>query len=243
MADIRINDVPLMLQSVDGEMTTEPHVNYLIEQTGLQTLTVRIVPPIGALSFPAGAACEVEIWRCDGSGTKIQPLETVCTSVLKIGENDTAIPFKFDKKVFTAEVPFKILRWSACEKFGDDKALGGRIASFFRRFGDILAARQTDEYMKLVGEREHNLCAALYLGNEEIEMRNRMLFNCLSRGFELQPMAGKKKLQYYADRRLVTVLDADMKSSLRFINRETGEILAVHLFLGIKKGQKELSII
>ena len=51
------------------------------------------------------------------------------------------------------------------------------------------------------------------------------------------------KLQFYANKRVVTVLNKDMKSILRFLNEETGEVLAIELLLGIKKGQKKLCVI
>ena len=243
LADIRINDVPLFKQNVDADLTAEMPINYLIENTGNQVLTLQIYPELGELALKNGAQCSVEIWKYDGSGPKIIPIEQVCSSSLTVGEADKTLPYKYDKLVFLADVSYQIHRWSDCEEIKDSRKIASEVASLYQKIGKLLANKQYDQYLELVNNRERAIVTALSLEEDEASIRNQMLFECLDEGFVLHPLKGGKQMHFYANKRIVTVLDNDMRSALRFLNEETGEVLAIELYLGIKKGQRNLSII
>lgn len=243
IADIRINDVPLFSGIIKGDLSIERPMNYLIESSGLQTITANMYPAYLSVSFPPEAECSVEIWRCDGSGHKIVQLETACSIVLKAGEKGIMPPVKTEKKSFFAEVGYQIARWSACDVLGRSKTISPIVANFLKNTWNMLAAKQFDRYAEIINRREQNICTSLYLDTAEIGARNRMLFDCLSNGFEPMPLSGHKKLQYYAGRRIVSVIGDDMKPALQFKNPFTGEILSIELLLGIPNGHKELCVI
>lgn len=241
--DIRINDVPLLRQNIESDLMMEIPINHLIEISGNQILTIKIYPRLGELKLSLNARCNVEIWRYDGNGVKILPIEEVCKSYLSTNKLNKVNSFMFDKKVFIATVSYEILRWSGCEELKDNKNYAPAIAAYYQQIGQLLSSKQYDKYLECIKEREYNICTALSLSHDEIDIRNQMLFECLNNGFVLQPLKGGKQMQFYGNRRIVSVLDHDMKSALRFINEKTGEILAIELFLGIKKGDKGFSII
>lgn len=243
MVDIRINDVPLLKGEVSGDATVQRPINHLIEASGFQKLTAAILPVTEDLTFPKGIQCNIEIWKCDGSGHRLMPLNKVST--LSLGADDIGLlsmPTE-DSKVFTAEVDYLIERWSVCERLSIGKELNRKVAAFYKNVSNLLSTKQFDKYASLIRQRENNICCAMYLGEEEIERRQAMLVECLEGKFELMPLAGHKKLQYYADRRLVSILNEDMKSALQFVNPETAEVLSVDLMLGFRKGGNELSVI
>lgn len=240
--DIRINDVPLLRRNVTYDFTAEIPINYLIEYTGEQVLTVQIYPELGNFCFFPNCKCCVEIWRYDGSGSKIVPIDKLCTSLQNISESEEFLSSKSDKKVFFSDVSYQIIRWSGCEEIKDSSNIGLSVVTYFQDVGKLLANKRYHHYMDLVEERERNICTALFLDMNEVIVRNKMLFDYLDNGFVLEPMNGSR-IQLYANGRIVTILDNDMKSALRFINKETGEILAIDLLLGIKKGKNVLSII
>lgn len=243
LADIRINDVPLLKQNVDADLTAEMPINHLIEHSGHQVLTLHVYPKLGELTLNSGAQCSVEIWRYDGSGPKIIPIEQVCSSSLAVGEADKTLPSKYDNKSFLADVSYQIQRWSDCEEITDSRKVASEVASLYQKIGKMLANKQYNQYLELLKNREQAICKALSLDEDEASLRNQMLFECLDEGFVLQPLKGGKQMHFYANKRIVTVLDDDLRSALRFQNEETGEVLAIELFLGIKKGQRSLSIV
>lgn len=242
MADIRINDVPLIRKSIDADLTVEIPINYLIESSGKQTLTLQILPLVESVSLRQGAGISVEIWRYDGSGFKIVPIEQVCSYSLSVGEEDKEFPYKYDKNIFIANVSYQIKRWSDCEVIKERAKIASAVADFYQEIGQILANKQYSLYLELIRNRERNICTALSQEEKDTNRRNELLFDCLDTGFVLQPTKGNR-LHFYANNRIVTVLYKDMKSALRFINEETGEILAIELLLGIKEGHKTIEII
>ena len=242
-ADIRINDVPLFKQEVDADLTLEMPINYLIESSGSQLLTIQIYPNTGKLLLSSDTKCNVEIWRYDGSDLKIIPLEHICSSSLSVNETERTLPAKFDKQLFISFVSYQNFRWSDCEVIKDRPNLASEVTTYFQNIGKLLANRQYELYSEYVIDRDRKISIALSLDDDEANSRNQMLFECLSNGFVLQPIKGEKKLQFYANERLVTILEEDMRSALRFYNVETGEILAIELLLGIRKGDNSFAII
>lgn len=242
-ADIRINDVPLFKQEVDADLTLEMPINYLIESSGSQMLTVQMYPNTGKLLLSSGSKCSVEIWRYDGSGFKIIPLEQICSSMLSVNETEKTLPTKYDEQIFISNVSYQNIRWSNCEEIKDRPNLASEVTAYFQYIGQLLANREYEKYNQYVRDRDWKISTALSLDDEEANSRNQMLFKCLDNGFVLQPIKGEKKLQFYANNRLVTILEEDMRSALGFKNVETGEILAIELLLGLRKGHNSLAVI
>lgn len=243
IADIRINDVPIIRQILDCDLTCELPVNYLIEKSGLQKFSVEVKPLPGQIKLEEVAKCEVEIWRYDDSGNELMPIESVCKSVLEAKDRVIPIDVLYDRKEFLAHVSYEISRWGDCIRLDNVRTIGRQIAYIFQRIGNELSAKNYDYYLDLVRNRDVNICKSLLLGEEEIEKRSESLIELLNDGFELVPMKGGKVLQYFADSRGVTVLDHDLKPALRFANEESGEMIGIELILGIKKGKTEFEVI
>lgn len=243
LVDIRINDVPLLRRNIEGDTTVELPINYLIESSGYQNLTIQVFPMLGSVSLLMGAVCSVEIWRYDGSGKTLIPLEQICSSKIQVDSKNQTIPIKGDRKLFIADVSYHISRWSDCAVLKDSRSISSAVASYFQTIGHILANKQFDNYIEHIRNRELNIRTALSLDEKDVNDRNRILFEYLSNGFTLCPMKGGKLIEFYANRRIVTILDHDMRSALRFKNEQTGEMLAIELFLGIKQGQKDFCIV
>lgn len=241
--DIHVNDIPVIRSDVEGDLSTTIPINYLIESSGTQNVCVQISPLSAALGLSASSECEVEIWRYDGSVEPMVRSERACTVSLTVGKAEQALPLKRQYAVFNAEVPYQISRWSDCERLENSRVASSEVAGFYQRIWKMLNEKQYDKYLGLIRKRELDICKALLLDESELDVRNQMFFECLNGGFELCPMKGKKILEFYADRKVVAVLDEDFRSVIRFRNPETGEILVVDLFAGRKKGENNLSII
>lgn len=242
--DVRVNDVPLLRQDIDGDMTVEIPVNFLIERSGIQALSVYLRPAPVSFKLSQAAQCRIEIWRYDCSGQEIIPIGQVCNLNLAAKDNGMLLDLLVDRKVFYADVSYQMDRWSDCLQINDRKGISSRVAAMFQNVGKLLASKQYESYLELVKNREINICSALSLDEKETLRRSKMLFECLDGGFSFVPIKGSKVLQFYADGRAATVLDHDdMKSALRFANEETGEMIAIDLLLGIKKGNIDFEII
>lgn len=242
MADIRINDVPLLRQYIDAELTSEMPVNYLIESSGIQEFKVNICPLLGGLSLHPNAMCVVEIWRYDGSDFKIIPIEKICSSSLSVDETEGVIPIKHHRELFIAEVSYQIKRWSNCEKIPETQNVKQAVIQYYQNISQLLARKQYNNFWEFVRERDNSINIALSLDEEEINNQNHMMFDYLDNGFIVQPVKDAL-IHYYANGRIVALLDKNLRSALQFINQDNGEVMDIELLLGIKKGYNNFSII
>lgn len=242
--DARINDVPLLKQILDCDLCIEIPINFLIEKSGFQSLSINTLPEADSNKFPDDAKCRIEIWKYNVvNGNEIKPLEKVCESHFSANQNNIVQSVFHDRKEFFASVGYQISRWSDCNQLTDRNVISSHIASIFQNIGDLLTLKKYNEYVELIRNREQNICTALMTGSKEIQLRSNMLIDCLDDGFVMVPINGRKVLQFYANRRIVTLLDQDMKSALRFYNDKTGEMLAIDILLGIKYGKTDFEII
>lgn len=167
----------------------------------------------------------------------------ICSIELKIQEGELALPIKEAKQLFHTEVNYRINRWKNCVKLEKSKELSREVAFYFRKIADILSSGKYQEFERFVFKREKDICTSLGLDEREINIRNQTLFDALDNGFVLCPLKGNKLIEYYSDNRIVTIIDSDMNSALRFRNIDTGELLVLDLLLGRKDPNKELCII
>jgi len=238
--DIKINDMPLIRQELRGDISFERPINHLIEKSGEQNLEINTLP----ISLEdSKAEYNVEVWRYDASGLKLTRGYNVMTVSSKENEADWLMSSLSNKRCFIAEVGYVISRWSGCETIKVGRKIAPMVVSFMKDLSQILSTKQYDRYAQLIATRERNICKSLYLGEAEVKKRMGMLVDCLNSGFELVPLEGHKKLQYYGNRRVITIIGEDMKSALQFTNPMTGEILSLEILLGFPLGKAELSII
>lgn len=240
--DLRINDIPLMRQAIPGDIYFERPINYLIEKSGEQLLTVSISPLPSADLTDKNCELNVEIWRYDANDHILSAIESVTTVRYNSNENPT-LKIPVMKRTFVAMVGYEMERWNRCDVITAKTDIKPMVVSFMTKLTDVLTTRQFEKYARMIDRREHDICRSLYLGDEEVKKRMDILVDCLENGFEYIPIKGHKKLQYFGYRRVVSVVGEDMKSAIQFYNRNTEEILTMDFLLGIPTGSDKLSII
>lgn len=240
--DIRINDIPLIREIVDAEINFERPINYLIEKTGKQTLYINVLPIPTSDRKIQKYELDLEIWKCDAGGLKLVSVEQVAKVKYDSKDNiDNSSHIK--KKLFIAEVGYEISRWSNCEVLSLKTDIKSLVISYIKNLTEILCTKQFNRYFQMIERRELAICHSLYLSESEVQKRMNMLTECLSNGFEYVPIKGNKKLQYFGNHRVVSVVGEDLKSAIQFYNHATKETLTMEFLFGIHRGTNELSII
>lgn len=240
--DIRINDIPLIREIVGDEINFERPINCLIEKTGKQTLSINVLPIPSLDHKIENHELDLEILKCDAGGHKIVSVDKVAK--VKFDNKDIIAnnPYTI-KKSFMAEVGYEISRWSNCEVLSLKTDIKSLVVSYIKNLTEILSTKQFDRYSQMIEQRELAICHSLYLSEIEVQKRMNMLIECLSNGFEYVPIKGNKKLQYFGNHRVVSVVGEDLKSAIQFYNYETEETLTMEFLLGIHTGTNKLSII
>lgn len=240
--EIRVNDVALLRREVYDEITAMLPVNHLIEKSGLQTLSVTATPLAKELENPALSSFDVKILRCDSSSGKLVPAEEMCAATSQSAPDAVPVSLPRISKAFMADVPYRIDRWGDCRRIEHGRNVAREAADFFLNVGQTLAAGNYEAYAQMVNNREVAVCTALYQGSHHVAQRNKILIDTLAKGFVYTPITGKKIIEYYAHDKLITILDEDRQSALRFENPVTGEIMVLDLLLGYNGHDRQLTI-
>lgn len=240
--DIRINDIPLIREIVDSELNCERPINYLIEKTGKQMVSISILPCPSFSTITDNYELVVEIWKCNVEGQKIRRVDKV-VSIVHNSEEYKSKRSSVIKKIFMAEVGYEMARWSNCQVIDGKTDIKALISSYLNKLTKILSTKQFEVYAHMIEQRERNICHSLYLGETEIQKRMDMLIECLNGGFEYVPIRGLKKLQYFGNHRVVAVVGEDLKPVIQFYRRDTEESLTMEFLFGIHEGSNDLSII
>ncbi len=233
----------MLQKNIGSDFYTEMPINHFIEFCGNQKLTIQIFPNLGQTTLLPNSMCKVEIWCYELNDLDLIPIKQICSSFISISEAKEMIPYKTDCQIFYADVIHHIIRWSDCEAIQDNENLASEVITFYNIIGEILAKKQYHKYIEYIKDRETNVCMALSLDENEKNERSQILFNHLDNGFVLHPLTGNENIHFYANRKLVVLMNNEMNSALRFINKDTDEILFIDLLIGKKKGKKHFSII
>lgn len=240
---IQVNGIPMFRQAIEGDINFERPINQFIEKSGEQSVEIKISPLQSGLNSSMEIVFGLEVCCYDGSGPTLRSGYTVLKANSDGKENRQLIFTGIKKYVFNADVAYIVKRWSACEPIKIGSKIAPVVSRFMKDLFDIFATKQYDRYLKLIATREHNICKSLYLGEDEILKRNSMLLNILNDGFEIMPLEGHKRLQFYCHRRVIEVIGENMEPAIQFENPLTNEILSLEILLGFQYGKKELSII
>jgi hypothetical protein len=243
LLQIRINDLPLIRQAIEGEISFERPINHLIEKSGEQRLEISIAPLPSLEEMMVSPVLKFDLSCYEISGKRLADKQNV--PLISDGKSmvDLSLPVQLLKRKFNADVGYEMKRWSACEPIDVRRKIVPEVAQYIKNLKTILTLKQLDKYAVLIANREHNICKSMYLGESEIQKRMGILTQCFNSGFEPVPLEGRMKLQYYSNRRVVEVIGEDMKPALKFRNPQTGEILTIETLLGFIPGKKGLSII
>ena len=240
--DIQVNNVSLISMNVKGQVSFPLPLNYLILESGLQEISVRIAPTLGdiILDEDTNFSCELKLFNSDD---KAQPIETVAKYEIDKAILKTGIPVIEHKIKFNAKVPYKLLAWQNSIDLETVSNVRGLVEGFYKKINLLIATKQYDAFIELLSEREKNMTVSMYLSNEESKNRMNGLIEDFENGFKLAPLSFDDFLIYFSDNRVVKIVKKDMDSALRFFNKDTGEEMSLDVLFQMKQDSKELSII
>lgn len=239
VADISLNDVPLFFGCVDGYHAFSLPINPFISFQGLQTLMVKMLPSTTNMK-PTSGKIWIEISLYDGSGARLEKVDTVSEIVMRTDGSSILSSIKMESKHFEASISNPVKRWEECQKIDEGRDLRSSVMTYYNRIQKILQRKEYSVYTSLIADREKQVVQSLGLGQNEIDKRQRMLENELS---DMKPvqLQGNEVLHYFCGGKIMALYTPTMEPALRFENDE--DYLSIDLFVGIKKGESTFSII
>lgn len=240
---ITINEIPLFSMEVDGQCSTRYPFNHLLLESGRATIKYEARPLKGEVQLRKDAylSCEVELF--DLESANYQPISSMASyETPKI--DDTIIPYFMYKDIFQVNLPYTLGGWKQSVKL--DRFDDHLRPMVFMKYNSIIAMMRNhsfSQYENAFRERESIMGTCLYMSESDKQDRIKEVREAILNCSEIVPLSGTDKLELAADGRLVRLVKQDGESALRVRNDIEGEVTAFELWLHMKPGSTELTII
>jgi hypothetical protein len=230
---------------VDGQCSTRYPFNNLLLESGRTSIKYEALPLKGEakLHKEAYLSCEVELY--DLESTNYEPVSTMAS--YETPQHDNAIiPYLVHEDFIQVEVPYTLVGWKQSVKL--DRFKDQLRPMVFKKYNSIIAMMRNhnfSQYEDAFREREDIVGVCFYLSEAEKQERMEEVESIITSCSEIVPLLSTDTLELAADGRLVRLLKIDGKSALRLRNENEGEEeeTMIELWLHIKPGSKELTII
>jgi len=240
--DVQINNVSLLSMDINGQLSVTVPANYLILESGLQELSVRVMPNIGDITLSEDAEFVLKLQLFDSDNLS-ESIDNVASYGIDKDKLKTGIPLFEHRIKFKAEMPYTLSAWQNSVDLKTIENLREQVEMFHQKIDSLISTRRYDEFVRLLSEREENIAISLYLSDAESKSRMKGLVEDLENGFKLTALSMDDVLIYYADNKVVKIVKRDMDSAIRFFNKETEEEMTLDMLFHLKEGSDELSII
>lgn len=239
---ISINGIPLINMEVNGQCSTRYPFNHLLLESGLATIKYEALPLKGELQLHKEAylSAEVELFDLDSGYEPVSKLVSYETQP----HNELVLPYIVHEEAFQVSVPYSIIGWKQSIKL--DCSMEQLRNMVFDKYNFIIAMmenRRFSQYEEAFRERENIMGTCFYLTEAEKQGRMRDVEQAIMKCTSISPLSSLDFLEFAADDRLVRLIRMDGESSLRLMNEKTKEVTIIELWLHMKPGSNELTII
>lgn len=240
---ITVNGIPLIGMDIEGQCSTRYPFNNLLLESGLATIRYEVHPLNEEIQLHKKAylSCEVELYDMDS--TNYQPLSTMA-SYETPPQNEAIIPYIFHENTFRVDVPYTLTGWKQSTKL--DQLKDQLRPMVFMKYNSIISMMRNhrfSEYEDAFREREAIMGTCFFMSEAEKQGRMKDVEKDIMNCTEIVPLSSKDNLELAADGRLVRLIKTDGESALRLKNEEAGEETMIELWLQMKHGSNELTII
>ena len=240
---ISVNGIPLFYMEVDGQCSTSYPFNNLLLESGLASIRYEALPLKGEVQLHKHAYlnCVVELFDQD---SPFKPVSTMASYETPPHPEDAIIPCYIHEDAFQVDVPYTLIGWKQSVKLNQFKDQLRPMV--FKKYNSIIAMMRNhsfSQYENAFRERENIMGVCFYLSEEKKQSRMKDIEQDILNCTEIVPLSSTDYLEMAADGRLVRLLKMDGESALRVKNDLEDEETLIELWLHMKTGSKELTII
>lgn len=240
--DIQVNNVSLLSMDIKGQLPITVPLNYLILESGLQELSVKIMPNVGDTTISEDTKFSF-ILQLFNAENNFEHIKDVASYELDKDMLKSGLPVIEHTIKFNADMPYKLSAWQNSIDLKTISNIRERIKVFCKKIETLISTKQYDEFISLMNEKEKNTVISMYLSNAVSKKRMNDLVKDFEDGFKMTPLSVDDFLIYYADNKVVKPVKKDMDSSIRFYNKKTEEEMTLDVLFHLKHENGELSII
>ncbi|CAM4124509.1 hypothetical protein [Flavobacterium jumunjinense] len=242
MFEIRVNDYPIIIMNMDGQVASTIPINYAILESGTQTIAVTILPLLGETKLDEKAEVKFDIKVFDVSNDFVfKEMFGEYKSEAINGSNE--IPFVKYNSTFIANVPYALEAWQDGAELKDVKDLEQKLIKAYRNISDSIKNKNYNFFLETIKRREENMSKSMYLSNVESVSRTSELIEDFKNGFEIMPLSSDRVLHIYGNGKVAVFKKINGESALYLFNEETQEELMLDITFYIPKGKTDFEVI
>lgn len=240
---ISVNGIPVIGMDMNGQCSTRYPFNNLLLESGRASIKYEALPLKGEVQLHKEAylSCEIELY--DLESTNYDPVSTMA-SYETPQHDDAIIPYLVHEDFIQVEVPYTLVGWKQSVKL--DRFKDQLRPMVFKKYNSIIAMMRNHsfaQYEDAFRERENIMGVCFYMSEAEKQDRMKQVEDAIMNCSEIVPLSSTDNLELAADGRLVRLVKLDGESALRIKNNLEGEETMIGLWLHMKPGSNELTII
>ena len=238
---VSVNGIPLLTMDVEGQCSSSYPFNNLILESGWATIQYEARPLASEMQLRKEAYlnCLVELFDMESPFDPVATLASYETPA----QNEAILPYLIHEEAFQVNVPYSLKGWKQSTKLDhlDDK-LRPMVFMKYNSIIGMMRNRNFTAYENAFREREDIVATCFYLSEAEKQGRMKEIENDITSS-EIIPLSSTDRVELAADGHLVRLVKTDGESALRIKNEEAGEETMIELWLHMKPGSTELTII
>lgn len=239
---ITVNGIPLFSMEVDGQCSTRYPFNNLLLGSDMASIRYEVLPLKGEVQLHKDAylSCEVELFDLDSAHEPI----SVMASYETPPQNDAVLPYLVHEEAFRVDVPYSFTGWKSSVKL--DRFKDQLRPMVFMKYNSLIGMMRNHSFAQFeeaFRERENMLATCFYLSEDEKQGNMKEIEGFIMNSTEIVALSSTDQVELAAEGRLVRLVKTDGESVLRVRNEATGEETVIELWLHMKPGSSELTII
>lgn len=239
--EIKINDYPVIHMNIDGQVSSNIPINYAILSSGLQTISLSILPNIGDVELHPKSEVKIKIQLFDVSAGFV--FQDQILEFQSEGVSEKKIPFINYSNTFRAEVPYHLEAWQKGINLKEIDGYEEKLRNAYEKIAILIRNKDFESYKQLISKRENNIMVSMYLSNAESESRFNGLVQDFQLGFEMLPLSKDALLFLYAENKVAMLKKINGEPALSLENKETEEELMLDIAFYIPKGKEDFEVI
>ena len=241
--EIRVNDIPIFTMELSGQTSTRIPANLAIYKSGLQEVSVKMLPLQGESKLMKGAKLDYNITLYDvENGFRYQ--EDFEEHKSKVITEDDISPVYLHKSTFNADIPYQTKAyWLEGKDLGKVKDLEKNLRGSYNKIARLIKNKQFELFVEKIADREFNMASSMYLTPEESKDRIKRLLRDFNDDYDLVEFPESTVTIYSAYGKRVSLKRLNGDPALSFVNTEKQEQVMLDLEFYWSKETNQFEII
>lgn len=239
--EIRVNDYPVINMNIPGQLATSIPINYAILKSGIQDISMTILPINGKTTLDPDANLKFNIKLFDVSAdfSFVEQFGDFRSIII----DNKKLPIQTYSNTFNAEVPYLLEAWSEGVDLKEVKDCREKLNKAYLKIIKSIETENFEDFKKYLKKREGNMAVSMYLSSEESTERINDLLQDFKNGFKINSNIENSLMILGGHNKIAMLKKPNGEPALSLENKETEEELMSDISFYIPEGKEDFEVI